>query len=283
MNVSDVDVQPLAGVRVVTLAVNLPGPVAAEQLVRLGATVTKVEPPAGDPLAAFPAWYAELTAGQQVVVLDLKAPSGRGALEEHLAQADVLLTAMRPSALDRLGLDELARAHPRLVHVEIVGHGGARAEAPGHDLTYQAAHGTLVPPAMPTVPVADLLGAERAVSAAVAGLFQRTRTGVGGRHRVVLDEAARLAGAAVRHGLMGPGAPLGGALATYRTYTASDGHVALGALEPHFAARVAEHLGTTAQEIGARIAEHTTAHWHELGKALDIPLVAVHAPQPPRS
>jgi len=46
------DAPPLWGVRVVTLAVNVPGPVAAARLCELGASVTKVEPPGGDPLEA---------------------------------------------------------------------------------------------------------------------------------------------------------------------------------------------------------------------------------------
>lgn len=80
--------------------------------------------------------------------------------------AIAMLTSMRPSALARLGLAEPQRAHPRLSLIEIVGHDGNRAETPGHDLNYQAAQGTLSPPAMPLVPLADVLGAERAVSTA---------------------------------------------------------------------------------------------------------------------
>ena len=43
--------QPLDNVRVLTLAVNLPGPLAVTRLRQLGAAVVKVEPPAGDPLS----------------------------------------------------------------------------------------------------------------------------------------------------------------------------------------------------------------------------------------
>ncbi|PZT99619.1 MAG: hypothetical protein DI630_16375, partial [Gordonia sp. (in: high G+C Gram-positive bacteria)] len=41
---------PLHGVRVVSLAMNLPGPLATARLVRMGAAVVKVEHPSGDPL-----------------------------------------------------------------------------------------------------------------------------------------------------------------------------------------------------------------------------------------
>ncbi|EQM29853.1 CoA transferase, partial [Rhodococcus erythropolis] len=161
----------LQGVQVVSLAINLPGPLAAARLRALGATVTKIEPPAGDPLRAVaPTWYDELTVGQRVVTLDLKDPADRAVAARELSRADLMLTAMRPSALVKLGLDELTAANPHLSHIEIVGHDGIAAEQPGHDLTYQALHGTLQPPTMPTVPVADLLGAERAVSAALLAL-----------------------------------------------------------------------------------------------------------------
>ena len=88
---------PLSGVRVVTLAPNLPGPAAAHRLVQLGATVTKVESPAGDPLAlAAPAYYRVLADGQDVRTLDLKTREGRGVLDTLLAGADLLLTSSRP-------------------------------------------------------------------------------------------------------------------------------------------------------------------------------------------
>ena len=86
-----------------------------------------------------------------------------------------------------LGLAEPQRAHPRLSLIEIIGHDGNRAETPGHDLNYQAAQGTLSPPAMPLVPLADVLGAERAVSTALAAVVARAGSGAGGAYRVVLE------------------------------------------------------------------------------------------------
>jgi crotonobetainyl-CoA:carnitine CoA-transferase CaiB-like acyl-CoA transferase len=195
---------PLAAVTVVSLATNLPGPVAAARLVSLGASVVKVEPPAGDPLGmVVPSWYDELIAGQEVITLDLKDPGGRSTLETELASADVLLTSMRPSASARLGLVDAVARHG-LVLVEIVGYEGERAEEAGHDLTYQAARGMVLPPAMPLVPVVDLLGAEHAVSAVLAGLRRRDLGEAAPHLRVVLDEVAGQASATVRHGLTGP-------------------------------------------------------------------------------
>ncbi len=128
------------------LAVNLPGPTAAARLAQLGATVVKVEPPAGDPLAhARPRWYEELHRGQTVLTLDLKADAGRAQLDHWLgpARSDLLLTAMRPAALQRLGLawPALHARRPRLCHAAIVGHPAPQEDLPGHDLTYQAQAG----------------------------------------------------------------------------------------------------------------------------------------------
>src|SRR5699024_6425848 len=148
------DQTPLIGITVLTLAVYLPGPLAAARLTQLGARVIKVEPPIGDPLeGAVAEYYRELTQGQDIRRVDLKTAEGAKELGALAAEADVLLTAMRPRAAAALGLPELVDEHG-LVHVEIVGFAGDRADVPGHDLTYQAAHATLVPGTMPTVPVA---------------------------------------------------------------------------------------------------------------------------------
>ncbi|KAM9863223.1 CoA transferase [Leucobacter sp. BZR 635] len=278
------ELQPLRGVRVLSLAINLPGPLAAKRLSDLGATVTKVEPPAGDPLrAAAPGWYADLASGQQVKTLDLKAASDRALVEQELAAADLLITSMRPSALRKLGLADLPARFRRLSHIEIVGHDGDAAEVPGHDLTYQAAHGTLQPPALPTVPVADLLGAERAVSAALVALRVAASTGAGHHERVVLAHAAADAGAAVRHGLTGSGAPLGGTHPGYRVYASADGFIALAAIEPHFWERTRVGLGgaETHEDLERVFLTKSTSDWEEFAEQRDIPLVGVRGAATP--
>ncbi|MGM7644878.1 CoA transferase [Nocardia sp. JW2] len=274
--------QPLAGVEVVSLAVNLPGPLAAARLAELGARVTKVEPPNGDPLAVgAPQWYAKLIANQIVCTLDVKQQADRAELDGLLAGADVLITSMRPSALARLGLAEPQRRFPRLSLVEIVGHADD-PETAGHDLNYQAVHATLTPPRMPTVPIADMLGAERAVSTALAALVHRGETGGGQSYRVALEAAAAQAGDAVRYGLMGPDAVLGGAFPGYGIYPCRDGYVALGAVEPHFFLRTLETFGATGthESLHAAFAESTIAELEAIAARADIPLNGVRIPEP---
>src|SRR5262245_61247217 len=88
----------LDGVRIVTMAQNVPGPLAAARLRQAGAQVTKIEPPAGDPfLALSPAWHAEMHAGIAIERLDLKSESGQARMMVLLGVADVLITSQRPS------------------------------------------------------------------------------------------------------------------------------------------------------------------------------------------
>lgn len=269
---------PLTGVNVVSLAINLPGPAACARLSEFGAAVTKVEPPGGDPLArAASGWYAELAGRQTVLTLDLKAAADRATLDELLTGADLLITSMRPTALQRLGLAAPHERFPRLSLIEIVGHDGDLADEPGHDLNYQAAQGTLTPPHMPRVPLADLLGAERAVSTALAALQARDRSGGGAVFRVALADAAAWAGGAVRHGLMGDNAILGGAFPGYGIYECADGHVALGALESHFFVRTLEIFGAdgTHESLRTAFSGKTIAQLEAIAAEADIPLNGV--------
>jgi crotonobetainyl-CoA:carnitine CoA-transferase CaiB-like acyl-CoA transferase len=271
--------RPLQGVSVVALATNIPGPLAAAQLAWLGAGVIKLEPPQGDPLAAAaPPWYAALTEGMRIERIDLKCARAR--LIAHLANADILITTMRPRALHaaELDWDDLHATFPRLVHVAVVGERGANADRAGHDLTYQARAGLIVPPSMPRTVIADMFAAERVVSAALTGLYDRERTGEASRYEIAIADGAAALTDAVRHGLTTSNGPLGGALPYYRLYRASDGWIALAALEPHFQTRLREVLHVDASDRGALeklFAEHPRAYWEAAAVEHDLPIAAV--------
>jgi crotonobetainyl-CoA:carnitine CoA-transferase CaiB-like acyl-CoA transferase len=245
---------PLSGVFVLDLSRHLPGPLAARLLADLGARVIKVEEPAqGDPIRNSPpvregigALGAILLAGVESVALDLKAEGGREVLERLIAKADVLIESFRPGTLARLGFppEELRARHPRLVIASISGWGqdGSYAARAGHDLTYQALAGTLAPTAaMPGVQVADQIGAWSTVTAILAALLERERTGEGKRVDVALLDAGLHANltawAAEAEGprAVGERLPLTGSFPCYNLYETADGRkLALGALEPHF-------------------------------------------------
>ncbi len=272
--------QPLDGIHAVTLAVNLPGPLACARLRGLGARVTKVEPPAGDPLAAYtPAWYAVLASGHDVVTLDLKAEDGRAALEARLAGADLLVTATRPAALERLGLGwaELHARHPRLCHVAITGYPAPHDGRAGHDLTYAAAAGLLAPPALPRTLMADLAAAERAVSTALALLLARAAGGSGRHATVAIADLAEELTAPLRYGLTAPGDLLGGGSPAYGIYRTKDGWIALAALEPQFARRLAAELYVPLDRASLEdaFARRTAAEWEAWAHERDLPIAAV--------
>lgn len=266
----------LSGLRLLTLAQNVPGPVAVARLVAEGATAVKVEPPGGDPLAEYSrTWYETLHRGIAVHAVDLKTLEGREALDARLAGADVLVTSHRPAALARLGLsaDALRARHPRLRGVAIVGD-TAVPEVAGHDLTYQAEAG-LVADRLPRTLLADLAGAERVVSAVL--LVCRDAPGT---HRTVgLRDAVEALATPWRLGLTAPGGRLGGADPAYQVYRTADGAVAVAALEPHFRARLYGALGLPLDApLADAFAARPSAAWVAFAVDHDVPLHAWTGP-----
>lgn len=290
--------RPLRGTRIVSLALNLPGPAALMRLRALGARCLKVEPPSpgtlpsGQPIPGDPmGWhsggaYGQMHEGVRTVTIDLKGERGRARLARELAQAELLLTSFRPSALAKLGLSwrDLQRAHPHLSLVEIVGAPGTRAEEPGHDLTYLAEAGLVTGTELPPTLLADMAGALLAVEAALTALMQARAGGRGVRREVALADAARWLALPRAWGLTTPGGVVGGAHAGYRVYACQDGRVAIAALEPHFFATLARVAGlprpdartpfapAAREAIAAWAAGKTRRQLDALATAHDIPL-----------
>jgi crotonobetainyl-CoA:carnitine CoA-transferase CaiB-like acyl-CoA transferase len=271
----------LQGIRIVSLALNAPGPAAAARLRQMGAEITKVEPPGGDATRNFaPAWYESLCQGQTVLRLNLKDAEGRKQLDGLLEKADLLLASFRPSALRRLGLDweSLHARHPRLCFVGIVGYLPPLEERSGHDLTYQVDFGLLRPPQMPPTLFVDMAGAERAVSMALALLNRAARQGEAGCAWVSLHECARDLAAPAAAGLTSPGGLLGGGYPLYGFYQASDGWIAIAALEPHFAQKLLAELKlekADRAELEKIFLGRSAAEWESWAAERDLPLMAV--------
>ena len=272
----------LEGIRAVSLSINTPGPVAAARLAQLGAAVTKVEPPSGDPLKkAARGWYESLCKGQTVLTLDLKNPTERARLDELLAESDLLLASFRPSALRRLSLDwqSLHRRFPRLCFAGIIGYPPPFEERSGHDLTYLATTGLLSPPRLPLSLYVDLAAAERCVTAALALLLNFARTAQAGCEFVSLYECARELAQPLTAGLTRPEGNLGGRYPLYAFYqTSDDGWIAIAALEPHFAQRLLSELGLASadrNQLEQAFRVRSAADWEEWAQQRDLPVAAV--------
>ena len=275
---------PLAGVRVLSLALNLPGPAALMRCRQQGADCVKLEPPTGDPMRRYNrAAYADLHEGVQVLQANLKQDDGQALLQQQLARADILLSSFRPSAMDRLGLawPALHARHPRLSLVAIVGARGAQAEAPGHDLTYLAQAGLLNGTALPSTLFADMGGALAASEAVAHALLLRQAGGAGVRIEVALNEAAHWLARPRAWGLTQAGGMVGGAHAGYRIYACADGRVAVAALEPHFAAALCKVAQIAPADMLAPAVHAALAGWFllqrreqldALARAFDLPL-----------
>jgi alpha-methylacyl-CoA racemase len=177
-----------------------------------------------------------------------------------------------------------------------MGQDGPYAARAGHDLTYQALAGTLAPTAtMPAVQVADQIGAWSTVTAILAALFERERTGEGKRVDVALLDAglhANLtawAAEAERPRAVGERLPLTGAFPCYNVYETADGQkLALGALEPHFWERFCRLVNrndllsrqySSSLAVRRTMAElfrgRTATEWIDLMAAEDIPVEPV--------
>ncbi len=255
-------VKPLRGVRILSLALNLPGPAALMRLRALGATCCKLEPPSGDPMGLYKrSAYDMLHQGIKVFSADLRTEAGQKRVHKELARSDVLLTSFRPSALRKLGMDRasLRKLYPALSQIDIVGAAGTRAEEPGHDLTYMAEHGLVTGLDLPASLFADMGGSLMAVEAVMGALLRQRSTGKGSHLQVALGDAAAYLGLPRSWGITTPDGAVGGAHAGYRIYRCKDGRVALAALEPHFAQALCHAAGIENMDMRTMMAPKTHA------------------------
>ena len=186
--------RPLAGVRVVEAASYISGPFAGLMLADLGAEVTKVEPPRGDPYRRFGPQddnggviFRAGNRNKRSVAIDLTTAEGLAELHTMLDDADVLITNWRPGVAEGFGLEaESVRSRwPHLVWVRVSGYGqtGPMATLPAFDSLMQARVGFAdslgEEPALVPAYIADKVTASFAAQSALAALVQRGTTGDG--------------------------------------------------------------------------------------------------------
>ena len=148
---------PLAAMRVIDLSTDIAGPYCTKMLVDAGATVIKVESPAGDPLRRWTAsgthiapgqdsaLFQHLNASKRSVVADIETAAGRQIVLDLAATADLVVESYAPGALARLGLtlEALQTRNPGLSLLSISPWGGTGpwAHRPATEFTLQAATG----------------------------------------------------------------------------------------------------------------------------------------------
>jgi alpha-methylacyl-CoA racemase len=247
----------LSGLRIVEFDALGPVPLCAMLLADHGAEVIRIA------RADSPETEAEVAGeilhrSRPSIALDLKSEAGRDAALSLVDQADALMEGFRPGVMERLGLgpDLCLARNPRLVYGRMTGWGqdGPLAQRAGHDINFVALAGALgllgsagSPPPPPLNLVGDYAGGSMFLAfGLLAGILEATRSGRGQVVDVAMCDAVpvllSLFHAFAQSGrwsgrradnLLDGGAPF------YRCYACRDGrHVAVGAIEPQFYARL---------------------------------------------
>ena len=241
--------RPLEGIRVLDLSRILAGPYAAQSLGDLGANVTKIEAPWGDDTRGWGPPFQNGFDGQPVASYFLSCNRGkdihRGNIKEDreriqslMANSDVVIENFRPGTFERY----LGPIPKGIILCSISGYGqdGPRRDEPAFDLTMQARSGIMSitgeaegPPAKVGVAWIDVMTGMNAVSAILAALYHRERTGEGARIDISLWDTAIAALVNQGHNALAGATPqrMGTAhpnLVPYRVFEASDGWFAIG-------------------------------------------------------
>jgi len=258
---------PLAGLRIVEFVGIGPAPFAAMLLADMGAEIVAIDRPEPSPFRPGPV----LSRGRSFVVADLKDPAQRDAALTLIERADALIEGFRPGVMERLGLgpDVALKRNPKLVYGRMTGWGqtGPLADSAGHDINYIALSGALGAIGVRETPIPPLNlvgdfggGALYLVAGVLAAIFAAQRTGQGQVvDCAISDGVASLMAMEAEMRAAGLSQPqrggnlLDGGAPFYRTYVCADGeHIAIGALEPRFFARLCELIGLDDSLIAAR-------------------------------
>ena len=199
---------PLDGILVADLSRVLAGPYCSMLLADMGATVIKVESPAGDDTRTWAppetdgisTYYLSINRNKRSIVLDLKNPDDLAVAKSLLRRADIALENFKPGGIDRLGLgyDDVKDDNPGLIYLSISGFGTAEgASLPGYDLVAQAVSGLMSLTGEPDGPalragisVFDVMTGLHGLIGVLAAVNQRRETGLGQHIEVNLLSSA---------------------------------------------------------------------------------------------
>ncbi|MEO6922169.1 MAG: CoA transferase [Collimonas sp.] len=193
--------RPLSGMRVLDLSRVIAAPVAGRTLAQHGAEVLAIS---AAHLPNIPTLVIDNGRGKRAAQLDLRSEAGRARLRELIRDADVLLHAYRPGALEAYGFssDALQALRPGLIEVCLCayGHTGPWAGRRGFDSLVQSATGIAweegqaagsdKPGKLPCQALDHATG-YLAAFGAISALHRRAVEGGGWRVRVSLAQTGR--------------------------------------------------------------------------------------------
>ncbi len=243
----------LDGLRVIDLTRILAGPFCTMLLGDMGADIIKVEQPGrGDDTRAWgppfvgeeSAYFLGANRNKRGMTLNLKHEAGQEILGDLLRAADVVIDNFKLGTMARFGFDDAwyeANA-PRIVRCSILGYGstGPRAGLPGYDFLLQAESGLMTitgeadgDPMKLGVAIVDLCTGMYAMSAILAAINARHKSGLGQAVEVSLYDTGVSLLANVAANFLASGQPAGRYgnghpnIVPYNAYPTSDGMIAL--------------------------------------------------------
>src|SRR5215831_9455412 len=209
-SIQDVDRRPgpLHGLLIADFSRVLAGPYCTMLLGDLGATVIKVESPAGDDTRTWmppdrdgvATYYLAINRNKRSVILDFKDPADLKLAHELTARADIFIENFKPGGLKRFGLDydSVQQQNPGIIYASISGFGTAQgASLPGYDLIAQAVSGLMSLTGAPDGPAYrsgisafDVIAGLHITIGILAALNYRSQTGEGQHVEVSLLASA---------------------------------------------------------------------------------------------
>ncbi|MDE0497136.1 MAG: CoA transferase [Acidimicrobiaceae bacterium] len=197
---------PLRGVTAVDLSSFIAGPVITRHLAMLGAEVTKIEQPGGDPFRVLGPYFNGWNQSKRSICLNLKDAADHEVMAQLVAEADVIVENFRPGVAARLGVadEDLRRIRPDAVLVKSPGYGRdpSMADVPAFDPLLQALGGIMAAqggddePVFLTVPVHDAATPMIAAFGVLCSLYRRLADGEGRTVRTSLTQTVTAAQAA---------------------------------------------------------------------------------------
>jgi formyl-CoA transferase len=293
----------LEGIRVLDVTQVMAGPYCAMMLADLGASVVKVEPPAGDSTRQMPGAagtdspaFNAVNRGKRSIVLNLKAAGGRDVFARLAKASDIVIENYRPGVMTSLGLDyaALSAVNPRLIYASISGYGqtGPQRGKGGFDLIAQGIAGIMSitgepggPPVKAGIPVTDLGAGLFALVGILAALQHRHRTGAGQQiDTSLVDAGVALSVWEATEYFAGIGVPaaLGSAHrmnAPYQAIRCADGYITLGAANERLFRRLCEVLGHAEWSDEAEFAGNASRVKNRAALAARIESITVTQPR----
>lgn len=281
----------LQNVRVLDFSRLLPGPFASDLLIKLGAKVTCILPPKGDPLLGAYSPFPKIQEGKDFLTVDLKNSAEREEVLKMVEVSQILLEGFRPGTMERMGLgfQDVSARQPKIIFASIVGfpENHPKFFQGAHDINFLVDSGvySLLHPdnseAIPALQLADVVGGFYAAFQILVAWVANLSNPQARHLKISILNGLHLISDYLKHESSLPLLSLlTGGLARYRIYFTKDRQrIAVAALEPKFFQNLLNALkvnytgGEGEEELSSSISkvfqQKNLSEWKEILKDAD--------------